>query len=97
MMYGSRLMEFKRSMEPAKKIFTEEIKEFTKRYDFLGDMTIEEEPDLETLDYIFIFEVLNGTSKDKVDSTLVEIYDHMEEFTKENGIHEFYMNMAIFL
>ncbi len=54
-------------------------------------------PDLETLDYLYTFEVLNGTSKEKVDSTLVEIYDHMEDFTKENGIYEFFLNMAIFL
>ena len=96
-MNGSRFMEFKLSMEPAKKMFTEEIMEFTKRYPFLGEMTIEEEPDIDTLDYIFRFEVLNGTPKDKVDATLVEIYDHMEDFTKENNIRDFFMNMAIFL
>ena len=44
-----------------------------------------------------MFKSLNGTSKEKVDSTLVEIYDHMEDFTKENGIYEFFFNMAIFL
>ena len=96
-MYGPRLMEFVRSMEPAKEMFTAEILEFAKQYDFLGEMTIDEMPDLETLDYLYTFEVLNGTSKEKVDSTLVEIYDYMEDFTKKNGIYEFFLNMAIFL
>ena len=96
-MYGPRLMEFKQTMEPAKKLFTEEIKEFTKQYDFLGKMTIEEEPDIETLDYIYSFKILNGTPQEKLDSAHHEIFTHMKRFSKEKGIYDFYLNSIIWL
>ena len=48
-------------MEPAKKIYTKEIKKFAENYDFLGEMVLREEPDIDTQDYIFIFEKLNGS------------------------------------
>lgn len=87
---------FKREMNPAKKIYTKELKDFAKRYDFLGEMTIHEDPDIDTQDYIYSFKNLNGTSKEVIDQTLTELNDHMKEFSKANGIWEFFINTYIF-
>ena len=73
----TRLDKFKREMEPAKELYTKEIEDFAKNYDFLGKMRLEEMPDIDTQDYIFCFEKLNGTSEDVLDKTLTELYDHM--------------------
>lgn len=89
------LDEFKREMAPAKKLYTKEIRNFAKKYEFLGEMSIREEPDIETLDYIFTFEKLNGTSEDVLEKTLTELYNHMDKFSKENGIYEFCINATI--
>lgn len=91
------LDEFKREMAPAEKIFTQEIKEFAKNYDFLGEMRIIEHPDIDTQDYIHTFKNLNGTNKDVLRKTLKEFYVHMKEFSKENGIYEFSRNAIILL
>jgi len=79
---ATRLEMFKKEMEPAKEIYTKEIKDFAKNYDFLGKMTLKEEPDIDTQDYIFCFEKLNGTHEDVLDQTLREFYSHMDEFSK---------------
>lgn len=93
----TRLEKFKQEMEPAKEIYTKEIQDFAKNYDFLGKMTLREEPDIDTQDYIFCFEKLNGTSEDIVDKTLTELYDHMDEFSKAKGIDKFSKNASIWL
>lgn len=93
----NKLDEFKKEMEPAKEIYTKEIKDFAKNYDFLGKMTIKEEPDIDTQDYIFCFENLNGTREDVLDQTLRELYNHMDEFSKANKIEEFAQNASIWL
>lgn len=93
----TKLEKFKKEMEPAKKIYTNEIKKFAENYDFLGEMVLREEPDIDTQDYIFIFEKLNGTSEDVLDKTLTEIYDHMAQFSKENGIDTFCRNASVWL
>lgn len=87
---------FKREMEPAKKIYTKELKDFSKRYGFLGEMTIREDPDIDTQDYIYSFKNLNGTRKEVIDQTLAELNAHMKEFSKANGICEFFINAYIF-
>ena len=76
-------------MEKPKEIYAREIGNFTKRYPNLGKMTIEEEPDIDVQEYIFSFENLNGTSQDELDKIYLEIADHMDEFSKNNGIEEF--------
>ena len=91
----TRLEQFKLRMEGPKKIYTEELKRFVKKYDFLGEMTLVEEPDIETLDYLYYFNKLNGTSKETLDSTLLEIYNHMDDFSKANGIYEYCENAVI--
>ncbi|MBR4448266.1 hypothetical protein [Methanobrevibacter sp.] len=91
----TRLDKFKKEMEPAKKLYTNEIEDFAKNYEFLGEMTLEEMPDIDTQDYIFCFEKLNGTSEDVLDKTLKELYVHMKEFSKENGIDRFSRNAVI--
>ena len=48
-----KIDEFRMEMEESKKIYSEELKRFAKRYDFLSEFTIIEEPDIDTLDYFF--------------------------------------------
>ena len=72
------LDKFKQEMEPAKKIYTEEIKKLAENYDFLGEMKIREEPDIDTQDYVYVFKNLNGTSEEVLDKTLNEMYLHMK-------------------
>ena len=91
----SRLDRFKREMEPAKEAYSNELKDFARNYKFLGEMTLEEMPDIDTQDYIFCFEKLNGTSEDVLDKTLTELYDHMDEFSKAMGIDRFSRNAVI--
>lgn len=91
----TRLERFKQEMEPAKELYTREIKDFARNYDFLGEMTLEEDPDIDTQDYIFCFDKLNGTSEDVLDTTLKELYTHMKKFSKENGIDKFSKNVVI--
>ena len=91
----TKLEQFKEEMEPAKELYMNEIKEFAKNYEFLGEMTLEEDPDIDTQEYIFRFEKLNGTSEDVLDATLKELYLHMREFSKENHIDKFARNAII--
>ena len=91
----TRLELFKKEMEPAKELYSKEIEDFAKKYDFLGEMRLEELPDIDTQDYIFRFEKLNGTSEDVLDTTLKELYLHMREFSKENDIEKFARNATI--
>lgn len=93
----TRLDMFKKEMEPAKELYTKEIIDYAKNYDFLGKMTLREEPDIDTQDYIFSFEKLNGTSEEILDKTLAELYDHMDEFSKSKGITKFSRNASIWL
>lgn len=90
-----KIDEFRMEMEESKKIYTEELKKFSKKYDFLGEMTLVESPDIDTIDYIYYFNKLNGTSGEVLDSTLREIYDHMDDFSKSKGIDEYCENVII--
>ena len=89
------LEEFKQEMGPAKEIYAAEIEKFAKKFEFLGELTIHEEPDIDTVDYIYSFENLNGTSEEVLDQTMVELYNHMTIFSKANGISEFSKNTTI--
>ena len=91
-----KIDEFRMEMEESKKIYTEELKRFALKYDFLGEFTIVEEPDIDTVDYIYYFNKLNGTSKEILDSARREIYDHMIKFSEKAGIDEFSKNAFIF-
>ena len=93
----SKLDEFKKEMEPAKKIYTKELKNYARKFNFLGKMTLTEYPDIHTQDYVYSFEKLNGTSEDVLDKTLKELYDHMAEFSKLHGIDNFSRNASIWL
>ena len=94
---GTRLSKFKKEMEPAKEIYTKELEDFAKKYDSIGKMSLKEEPDIDTMDYIYSFEKLNGTTTEELDQIQLELYDHMEKFSKENGITKFYQNARIWL
>ncbi|WP_407377227.1 hypothetical protein [Methanobrevibacter sp.] len=58
-------------------------------------MTLKEEPDIDTQDYIYCFEKLNGTREDVLDQTLTELYNHMDKFSKAKGIDKFSRNATI--
>ena len=92
-----KIDEFRKEMEEPKRIYSQELEKFAKRYDFLGNFTIVEEPDIDTVDYIYYFNNLNGTSKEILDLASDEIYDHMVKFSKANGIDEFSENAHIFI
>lgn len=83
------LEKFKKEMEPARQLYASEIRDFAKRYDALGRMTMSEFPDIDTQEYVFDFEVLNGTSQKELDEIFLEMSDHMEEFSKIHGIERF--------
>ena len=91
----NRLEQFKLEMEVPKRIYTEELKRFVKKYDFLGEMTLVEEQDIETLDYLYYFNKLNGSEKEILDSALSEIYEHMGEFSRKSKIDEYCRNAVI--
>ena len=91
----NRLEQFKLEMEGPKRIYTEELKRFVKKYDFLGEMTLVEEQDIETLDYLYYFNKLNGSEKEILDSALSEIYEHMGEFSRKSNIDEYCRNAVI--
>ena len=90
-------MRHKHKMKPAKEIYANELKDFAKKYDSLGKMTMWEEPDIDTMDFIFSFEKVNGVTGEELDSIHDELYNHMKKFSKEKGIYEFYMNSVIYL
>ncbi|WP_406537403.1 hypothetical protein [Methanobrevibacter sp.] len=94
---NTNLDRFKKSMEGAKEIYTREIMDFTSKIDALGEMTLIEDQDIDTQHYIYSFEKLNETSQRELDEILLEIYSHMEEFSKQNGIEEFYQFARVWL
>ena len=91
-----KIDEFRMEMEEPKKIYTEELKRFIKKYDFLGEPILIEDPDIDTVDYIYYLNKLNGTPEDVLDSALNEIYAHMVNFSISNGIDEFSENAYVF-
>ena len=93
----TNLDKFKKSMEDAKELYTRELLDFTKKFDALGEMTLIEEPDIDTQEYIYSFENLNGTSRDELEEIHLKIHDHMEEFSKANGIERFCQFSRIWL
>ena len=93
----TNLEKFKREMEPARKLYTREIRDFAEQFDALGELTVDEFPDIDVQEYIFEFEKVNGTSEDELDRICLEIYDHMEEFSKKNGIERFCQFSRIFI
>ena len=90
-----KIDRFRMRMEKPKEIYTEELEKFSKKYDFLGDMRIIEEPDIDTLDYIYCFNKLNETSEETLDLALKEIYDHMDDYSDANGISKYCENVII--
>ena len=86
---ATKLDLFKKRMEPAKELYANELSEFSKKYEALGKMTLIEEPDIDIQEYLFAFENPNGTSKEELEDIFLEISNHMEEFSKANGIEDF--------
>ena len=93
----TRLDLFKKRMEPAEKLYTSEISNFTKKYDELGEMVLVEEPDIDTQDYIYRFEKANGTPQEVLDNIVLEISNHMDEFSKDKGIEKFCQHVVIWV
>ena len=56
----TRLELFKKRMENAEKLYTREISNFAEKFDALGEMTLKEIPDIDTQEYVYCFEKVNG-------------------------------------
>lgn len=93
----TRLELFRKRMEPSEKLYTSEILDFTEKFDELGEMTLIEDPDIDTQEYIYQFEKLNGTTEESLDKILIEICNHMDKFTKNNGIEQFDQYVCIWI
>ena len=91
-----KIDRFRMRMEKPKEIYAEELKRYAEKYDFLGDFTIVEECDIDTVDYIYYFNNLNGTDNETLYSARYDIYNHMIKFCEDNGIDEFSANAFIF-
>ena len=89
------LDEFKKRMAPSEKIFRKELQKYAKNYDFLGEMTLTEDPDIDTQEYVYTFKKQKGTSKEVLKKTCSEFYAHMVESSQENGINDFCRNAYI--
>ena len=95
---NTKLSKFQKEMEPAKEIYTQELENFAKKFDdSIGKMKLKEEPDIDTMDYIYSFEKMNGATTEELEKIQLELYNHMEEFSKANGITKFYQNARIWL
>ena len=95
---NTKLSKFQKEMEPAKEMYTQELENFAKKFDdSIGKMKLKEEPDIDTMDYIYSFEKMNGATTEELEKIQLELYDHMEEFSKANGITKFYQNARIWL
>lgn len=93
----SKLEKFKSEMEGAKEIYTNELESFAKKFDAISEMTMKEQPDIDTMDFIYSFKKMNGASQEELDAIHLELYDHMDAFAKTNGIHYFCMHSVISL
>lgn len=93
----TQLEKFKIEMEPAKEIYTKELESFARKFDAIGEMTIQEQPDIDTMDFLYSFKRMNGASQEELDAIHRELYDHMDNFAKANGIHDFCMHSVISL
>ena len=86
------------NLEEIQERFMNELKDFTRKYDFLGEITLKVEPDIDTLDFIYSFEILNGKRMDELDDVVVEISRHMREFSKQNNMYnEYFVDVCFFL
>ena len=92
-----KIDKFRESMEPSKQLYTKELENYAKKFSSLGKMSLRERPDIDTLDYIYSFNKLNGASQEELDLIHKDLYEHMKKFSKENNIHDFYMNAVIHL
>lgn len=93
----TNLERFKKEMEPARQLYAREIRDFAKKFDALGEMTMDEFPDIDVQEYIFDFKKVNGTSEDELDEIYEEISRHMKEFSKIHGIEKFCLYARIWL
>jgi hypothetical protein len=60
-------------------------------------MTLKERPDIDTMDYLYSFKRMNGVCEEELDIIHQDLYKHMAEFAKANGISEFCMHSVISL
>ena len=86
------------NLEEIQEIFMKELKNFTSKYDFLGEITLRVEPDIDTLDFIYSIEILNEKRMDELDYVVVEISRHMRELSKQNNMYnEYFVDVCFFL
>lgn len=94
---GEIMKKVYENLEETQEIFMNELKDFTQKYDFLGEITLKVEPDIDTLDFIYSFENLNGKRMDELSPVVVEISRHMREFSKQNNIYDYFVDVCFFL
>ena len=97
MLTGEIMKKVYENLEETQEIFMNELKDFTQKYDFLGEITLKVEPDIDTLDFIYSFENLNGKRMDELSPVVVEISRHMREFSKQNNIYDYFVDVCFFL
>lgn len=97
MLIGEIMKKVYENLEETQEIFMNELKDFTQKYDFLGEITLKVEPDIDTLDFIYSFENLNGKRMDELSPVVVEISRHMREFSKQNNIYDYFVDVCFFL
>ena len=97
MLIGEIMKKVYENLEETQEIFMNELKDFTQKYDFLGEITLKVEPDIVTLDFIYSFENLNGKRMDELSPVVVEISRHMREFSKQNNIYDYFVDVCFFL
>ncbi len=93
----TRLEKFKSEMEGAKEIYTKELESYAKKFDAIGEMTMREQPDIDTMDFLYSFKRRNSASQEELDAIHRDLYEHMDNFAKANGIHDFCMHSVISL
>ena len=85
------------TLEKTKEMFMAELKDFISQYDFLGEITLTEQMDIDTMDYLYSIENLNGTSVEELYPIIGEISRHMKQFSKKNNIYDYYINACFLL
>lgn len=58
-------------------------------------MSIKMQPDIDTMDFIYSFERVDGVTEDQINQILDELCIHMRTFCKGNNIWDFYLNVVI--
>jgi hypothetical protein len=90
-----KIDKFQESMKASKELYTKELERYARQYSALSERTLKERPDIDTMDYLYSFKRTDGICDEELDMILGDLYNHMNEFARANGISEFYMHSVI--